>query len=114
MSPPRHGLVVLAAGASRRLGEPKQLLRFEGESLVRRTVRAGLSTAPSQAVLVLGATPGDIAAEIAGLPVARVACPQWQAGLGASLATGLGALDAGIAGALVLVCDQPALEGAHL
>lgn len=114
MNLPRHGLLVLAAGASRRLGEPKQLLRLDDESLVRRAVRAGLSTGPAQAVLVLGAAPRDVAAQVSDLPVAPVVCADWQAGLGASLATGLRALDEEIDGALVLVCDQPALDQAHL
>lgn len=114
MSAPRHGLLVLAAGASRRLGEPKQLLPFDGESLVRRSTRAGLATGPAQALLVLGAAPDRVAAEVADLPVTPVPCPGWQQGLGASLATGLRALHGDIAGALVLVCDQPALDAAHL
>ena len=114
MSVPRHGLLVLAAGASRRLGEPKQLLQFEGESLVRRTVRAGLATAPAQALLVLGAASEAVSAEVADLPVTKVHCRDWEAGLGASLAAGLRALDDSIDGALVLLCDQPALDATHL
>jgi len=114
MTRPRHGLLVLAAGASKRLGEPKQLLQLQGESLVRRTVRAGLGTGPAQAVLVLGAMPAAVAAQVADLPITPVPCPDWQAGLGASLAAGLAALHDDIDGALVLVCDQPALDGAHL
>jgi len=114
MSLPRHALLVLAAGASRRLGESKQLLRFDGESLVRRTVRVGLATAPAQAVLVLGAAAAEVTAEVADLPVTPVPCTNWRAGLGASLAAGLGALHEDIAGALVLVCDQPALDSTHL
>lgn len=114
MTRPRHALLVLAAGSSRRLGEPKQLLQFDGESLVRRTVRAGLATAPAQALLVLGAAADEVRAEVAGLPVTAVPCANWQAGLGASLAAGLGALHEDIVGALVLVCDQPALDHVHL
>ncbi|HEX5693021.1 MAG TPA: nucleotidyltransferase family protein [Arenimonas sp.] len=114
MKPPGHALLVLAAGASRRLGEPKQLLQLGGQSLVRRSVRAGLATAPSQAWLVLGAVADAVSAEVADLPVRPVFCAGWQAGLGASLATGLGALDPDIDGALVLVCDQPALDARHL
>lgn len=114
MSAPQHALLVLAAGASRRLGEPKQLLRFDGESLVRRTVRAGLETAPAQAIVVLGAASDAVSAEVAGLPVTRVPCAGWDTGLGASLAAGLRALDDHIEGALVLLCDQPALTADHL
>ena len=114
MSAPRHALLVLAAGASRRLGESKQLLRIDGESLVRRSARLGLATRPAQALLVLGAASEAVSAEVADLPVTKVHCRGWEAGLGASLATGLQALDDGIDGALVLLCDQPGLEAAHL
>lgn len=114
MSASRHGLVVLAAGASRRLGEPKQLLSLDGESLVHRCTRAGLATRPSQSVLVLGAVPDQVAASVADLPITPLPCPDWQRGIGASLATGLRALREDIDGALVLVCDQPALEAPHL
>ena len=43
--------VILAAGASRRLGRPKQLVRLGGESLLRRTVRAALACDPVLVVL---------------------------------------------------------------
>lgn len=114
MNPPRHALLVLAAGGSRRLGEPKQLLRLDGESLVRRAVRSGLATDPTQALLVLGAAADAVRAEVADLPVTPLVCDHWQAGLGASLATGVAALGEDIASALVVLCDQPALDGTHL
>ncbi|GAB2663452.1 nucleotidyltransferase family protein [Arenimonas aestuarii] len=114
MSVPRHALLVLAAGASRRLGEPKQLLRVDGESLVHRAVRFGLATDPTQALLVIGAGAGEVRAGVADLPVTPLVCDHWRDGLGASLAVGVKALGEDIAGALVLLCDQPALDGAHL
>lgn len=114
MTTPRHALIVLAAGGSRRLGETKQLLRLDGESLVRRAARLGLATAPTEAWLVCGANGDAVHAEAADLPLRRVDCADWQAGLGASLATGVKALGKHVDGALVLLCDQPALDLAHL
>jgi molybdenum cofactor cytidylyltransferase len=114
MSAPRHALVLLAAGGSRRLGQPKQLLVFEGEALVRRAVRLGLATAPTRALLVLGAQSQAVQAATAGLPLQRVDCPDWTAGLGASLRAGLAAVPDDCDGALVLLCDQPALDIPHL
>ncbi|MGQ0657203.1 MAG: NTP transferase domain-containing protein [Chromatiales bacterium] len=55
MSATRHAAILLAAGASRRLGTPKQLLTIDGEPLVRRAARAALATDPRQALAVLGA-----------------------------------------------------------
>src|SRR5690242_17806304 len=50
----QHAVVVLAAGASSRLGKPKQLVQLNGESLINHTVRIALETDPAQTLLVLG------------------------------------------------------------
>ncbi len=114
MTAPRHALVLLAAGASRRLGEPKQRLRIDGETLVHRAARLGLATAPAQALLVLGAQAETTWAAAGGLDLQRVDCPDWNDGLGASLRAGLAAVSASCEGALIVLCDQPALDAAHL
>lgn len=114
MKPPAHAAIVLAAGASRRLGRPKQLLAVHGEPLLRRAVRCALATAPAQTLVVVGAQAGDIFAAVADLGVQRVDCPGWSEGLAASLRAGLAALREDIAGALVVLCDQPALSATHL
>lgn len=114
MSPAAHALLLLAAGGSRRLGEPKQLLRLDGESLVRRAARLGLATAPAQAIVVTGASGDAVWAELADLPMQRVHNAAWPEGMGASLARGLAAVHPRVAGALVLLCDQPALAAGHL
>ena len=114
MTTPRHALVLLAAGASRRLGQPKQLLRIDGETLVHRAARLGLATTPAQALLVLGAQADATWAAIEDLDLQRVDCPDWSDGLGASLRAGLAAVSPECEGALVLLCDQPALDAAHL
>ena len=111
---PAHGVVVLAAGASRRLGRSKQLLCIDGETLVRRAARLALATAPAAAVLVVGADADAVFAAAADLPLRRVDCIDWQRGMGASLHAGLAALPGECAGALVVLCDQPALDARHL
>lgn len=112
--PDVHGLVVLAAGASRRLGQTKQLLTLRGETLVRRAARLGLATHPRAAVIVLGADADAVYASVQDLAVRRVDCIDWKIGMGASLRAGLAALPPECAGALVVLCDQPALDSAHL
>lgn len=111
---PRHGVVLLAAGASRRLGRAKQLLEVDGEPLVRRAARCGLATEPLHLVVVLGAAEGAVRAALSGLRFDGVSCERWEEGMGRSLAAGLGALDARCAGALVVLCDQVALTPGHL
>ena len=111
---PAHAAVVLAAGGSRRLGRSKQLIAHAGEALVHRAARLALATGPACALVVLGAGADAVRAAIADLDVRCVDCPDWQRGMGASLRVGLAALPPGIAAALIVVCDQPALEAAHL
>ena len=112
--PPRHGVVLLAAGASRRLGRAKQLVEVEGEPLVRCAARCALATEPLHMVVVLGAAEGAVRAALSGLRFDALVCDRWEEGMGRSLADGLGALDARCAGALVVLCDQVALTPEHL
>jgi CTP:molybdopterin cytidylyltransferase MocA len=109
-----HGAVVLAAGASRRLGHPKQLVEIDGEPLLRRVVRAVLATEPRDAVAVLGHDADRIAAALEGLKIRQVRIDDADEGMSASLRAGIAALDAGCAGALVVLTDQPSLGAPHL
>jgi CTP:molybdopterin cytidylyltransferase MocA len=113
-SPAAHGLIVLAAGASRRLGKTKQLVRLHGEPLARRALRLGLATKPWFALIVLGAEADAVYASVADLGARRVDCADWQRGMSASLRAGLAALPPECAGALIVLCDQPTLDTAHL
>ena len=109
-----HGLVILAAGASSRLGQSKQLLTLGGEALVYRTARVALATSPRDAVIVLGSEAESVHAKVSHLPLRRVDCSDWQAGMSASLRAGLDALLPNCGGALVVLCDQPWLDVEHL
>lgn len=109
-----HGVVVLAAGASTRLGRPKQLLTYRDETLVHRAARLGLETQPRDAVIVVGFDAGSVFSHIAELPLRRVDCVDWRRGLGASLRAGVDALLPVCTGVLVVLCDQPRLEARHL
>src|SRR6188768_4275154 len=73
---PRHGVIVLAAGASTRLGEAKQLLTIGGETLVHRTARLGLETGPVECVVVCGTDADKITASLADLACRNVYCDE--------------------------------------
>ena len=109
-----HGAVLLAAGASRRLGHPKQLVELDGEPLIRRAARVLLATAPLDAVVVLAQANPALLDALAGLAIRPVIAPDASEGLSASLRTGLAAHDPRCEGALVAVTDQPALSAAHV
>lgn len=109
--------VLLAAGASRRLGHPKQLVPIDGESLIRRTARVALDAGCAPLVAVLGFEAERMAAELAGLPVTTVVNASWPSGMGASVACGVAAARRArpeMDGLLLLVCDQPRLSANHL
>ncbi|MEL7059137.1 MAG: nucleotidyltransferase family protein [Acidobacteriota bacterium] len=102
--------VVLAAGASRRFGRPKQLASWCGQPLVVRAAEL-LIAAPSvrSVQVVVGSHGQEVAAALVHLEVEIVHHPGWSAGQASSLAAAVDALPSA-AGALVIVpCDQPLL-----
>lgn len=109
-----HVVVVLAAGGSTRLGQPKQLLTRDGETLVHRAVRLALETSPAQVLVVVGANRDAIAAGVADLQCEVVSNNGWQSGMAGSLHAAGENLGTAVQRVLVLVCDQPALERQHL
>jgi len=109
--------VLLAAGASRRFGRPKQLAELGGEPLVRRAARAALAAGCDPVVVVLGAQAGAVAGALAGLPLTQLRNEAWEEGMAGSLRAGLAAADEAAPaarGALLLVADQPAVDAALL
>jgi molybdenum cofactor cytidylyltransferase len=103
--------IILAAGASRRLGRPKQLVELGGETLLRRTALAALAGC-APVLAVLGSRADEVAASLAGLPVTVVLNEEWEEGMAASIRAGIRALPAGAEAALFMVCDQIAVDGA--
>ena len=88
-------IVILAAGGSTRMGTPKQLLRFEGRTLLRRAVETALATTCRPVVVVLGANADRMRQELQGLDVAAIENPDWQTGMAGSLRAGIEALAEG-------------------
>lgn len=112
---PEVALVLLAAGGSRRLGRPKQLLAYQGQTLLRRTAAALLATPCRPLVVVLGAERDRTAAALDGLPVHIVDNPRWADGIGTSIAAGIGTASAlGITGAVLALADQPGVTAASI
>jgi len=102
------GLIVLAAGASARLGRPKQLLPIAGCSLLRHAARTALSSICRPVVVVLGAQARLLEKELHDLPVAAIRNPLWETGIGSSICAGLRTLPASeLLAVIFMVCDQP-------
>lgn len=98
------GAIVLAAGASSRLGQPKQFVVRDGETLVHRAARLAHESGCSPVVVVEGAVP--LAAAVADLPVEVVRCEAWREGQGASVKAGVAGLGSRCSGVVVLLVDQ--------
>lgn len=111
---PVHGVVILAAGASKRLGQPKQLLEIDGETLLHRVVRFAAASDPAELIVVLAEGTTEIHEAIRDLECRIVVCTDANRGMSASLRSGLAALNPICVGALVMLVDQPRLDAAHL
>lgn len=111
---PVHGAIVLAAGASARLGRAKQLLELDGEPAVRRVAHCVLSTDPLDCIVVLGHEAGHIESALDGVRVRALRIIDADTGMAASLGAGVNALDKRCDGALIVLTDQPALTAEHL
>jgi molybdenum cofactor cytidylyltransferase len=110
-------LLILAAGGSKRMGRPKQLLSVGGEPLVRKVTLAALGSNLRPAIVVLGAQAHGIRPHLEDLAVSIVENPRWQDGVASSLRTGVGAVmrvAPHARGLIVILADQPRLTAAHL
>ena len=83
------GAVILAAGGSTRLGRPKQLVRLQGEALIDRALRTCTEAGCSPVLVVLGAYEAEIRRECELSGALVVWNPNWQQGMGTSLARGI-------------------------
>jgi EmrB/QacA subfamily drug resistance transporter len=103
------GAILLAAGGSSRMGQPKQLLPIGGQPMVRRVTEAVCETGLAQVVVVVGAHAKAVTAALGGLPVVIVANEDWAGGMSTSMRAGLLTLRPEIQAVLIALADQPGL-----
>jgi molybdenum cofactor cytidylyltransferase len=104
------GIVILAAGSSSRLGEPKQLLPYDDKNLLQHTIDVAENSDINSVIIVLGANADLIAKEITKIDAHLIENKEWKEGMASSVRTGLNELlkispetDA----VIFMVCDQP-------
>lgn len=112
------GLIILAAGGSFRLGSPKQLLPFQGRTLLRRATETALGSVCRPVVIVLGDKSDLLESQVKDLPVAIARNPDWASGMGSSIRIGLEDLlsqhQDQTEAVVLMVCDQPFIRSSDI
>lgn len=111
------GIIVLAAGASSRLGQSKQQLEIYHQPLLKTSVQTACAVCAEHVAVVLGAQHFIHKKLLTDLPVLITINHNWQMGMGNSLKAGLRHVleaDPKLQAVIVMVCDQPLLTPAHL
>jgi len=107
------GILLLAAGASHRMGRPKQLLKIGEETLIERAIKLTQAINHQQTIIVLGANAEKIKPSITPMEkLAVIINENWQRGMGTTVKAGIGfflAQKQKYSAIIIMVCDQPYL-----
>lgn len=109
------GIIIVAGGNSSRLGQPKQLLEYNGYTLLRNTIIQAKLVPDSFVVVVTGAYKDLMDKELATTAAKVVNNPDWETGMASSIALGLQQLQLlspQAKACIVTVCDQPFVTSA--
>ena len=101
--------VILAAGGSSRFGSPKQLLPWGDQNFVNTILKTARLAGLDPLLIVLGNRAEELRDTITDEDVEILINPDWEAGQSSSLKLAVKHLDADLAGAIFLMCDQPHL-----
>jgi 4-nitrophenyl phosphatase len=103
--------IILAAGASTRFGQSKQLIDWGGVPLVAHLADQALAAGLSPVIVVLGCQAESARASLGTRPVQTVMNWRWEDGLSTSVQAGLAALPPETEAAILMQCDQPLITG---
>jgi molybdenum cofactor cytidylyltransferase len=101
--------ILLAAGESRRMGRPKQLLAWQGKSLLLHVLENLIHSSADEIILVLGHEADRIRKSLPEFPIKIVINPNYESGMASSLRQGLLSMDPGSEAFLILLADQPGI-----
>ena len=114
MNHPQLSILIPAAGASTRLGQAKQLVRFKSCTLIQNAVNIAHSVPPLETIVVTGADAEAVKNAVQQTTVRWVHNSAWPAGMGSSIAAGTAGLSANSNGVMILLCDQWRLQASDL
>jgi molybdenum cofactor cytidylyltransferase len=117
-------ILIIAAGQSKRLGEPKQILQYKGQSLINRLIDTVNDAVHFPITLVLGAYAEIIEKQLENTTLDIVINKDWEEGMASSIRIGLAHLiqkheqsnsgETKLDGVMILVCDQPFINTEHI
>jgi molybdenum cofactor cytidylyltransferase len=106
--------IVLAAGASRRFGSPKQLVRLDGRPLMHTVVSRAVEVAGHSVTVVLGANAAELAPLLRHSTASIVINRDWDEGLASSIRAGIARLPGSCGGVMLVLADQAAVTAEDL
>jgi molybdenum cofactor cytidylyltransferase len=112
----KTGIILLAAGSSSRLGRAKQLIEFQGETLIQRAIEEAKKSKANCLVLVLGSNPELIQTGFDTSSTPFIVNPDWQHGMSSSMQAGLRFLmeKEDVDQVVLMLCDQPFVDASLL
>ncbi|MEY4210322.1 MAG: hypothetical protein RLZ92_701 [Pseudomonadota bacterium] len=106
--------VILAAGQSTRLGQPKQLLEWQNRTLLAHALINASRVFKDRVVVVLGAEAELIQSTINCAGATLIVNPDWQTGMASSIRAAIRALPDSATAVMLMLCDQPLITDVHL
>jgi len=100
-------VVILAAGQSSRLGQPKQLLKYQNKTLLQHAIDTAKQSSVRSIIVVLGSNAEVILNETDKSDIQVVKNDDWESGIASTIRSGIQVLQTNTDAAILMVCDQP-------
>jgi len=107
---PLISAIILAAGESRRMGEPKQLMPLGKTTILERTVDNFLNSEVHDVIVVVGYRAEEVISLIADRSVAIAVNSAYREGMSTSIVAGLSLISDKIQGVMLALADQPFID----
>jgi molybdenum cofactor cytidylyltransferase len=112
-----YNIIILAAGASTRMGQPKQLLKYNDVNLIQHTIDEALAAGAQKVLVVLGSNAEKISEQINKKQANVLYNKNWEEGIASSIKEGLQQsllVSSNLDAIILMVCDQPYVNAALL
>ena len=106
--------ILLAAGESKRMGKPKQLIPLGRTTILEQTIDNSLNSEVNEVIVVLGARAEEAKKTVAARPVKTVVNPNYQQGMSTSIIAGLTMVDSRARAVMLALGDQPFIDSQTL